>query len=121
MVSIKVSIDLATNRLLATGDWPLTIAFSYQDDLETPGTSPRNANPRKHNRQMPNLRKYPLGRPHRRQRLRCRTENLGFFSALALWDVLAMYIQLFAFTFQFGSQTVYGRNGMPRCFSRARA
>src|SRR5215469_4971268 len=29
----------------------------YQDDFETPGISPRRANCRKHNRQMPNLRK----------------------------------------------------------------
>src|SRR5262245_58778691 len=36
----------------------------YQDDLETPGISPLSARPRKHRRQMPNLRRYPRGRPH---------------------------------------------------------
>ena len=50
---------------------------SYQDDFETPGISPRNAKPRKHNRQMPNLRKYARGRPHNLQRLCRRDENFG--------------------------------------------
>jgi hypothetical protein len=31
--------------------------LSYQDDFETPGISPRSANPRKQSRQMPNLRR----------------------------------------------------------------
>jgi hypothetical protein len=39
--------------LLTTGNRRL----SYQDDFETPGISPRNANPRKQSRQMPNLRR----------------------------------------------------------------
>jgi len=29
----------------------------YQDDFDTPGISPRKAKPRKHSRQIPNLRK----------------------------------------------------------------
>jgi hypothetical protein len=55
-------------------------AHPYQDDFETPGISPRSASPRKHNRQMPNLRKNARGRPHRLQRLCLRVENLGFFT-----------------------------------------
>src|SRR5271170_7344258 len=35
----------------------------YQDDFETPGISPRNAKPRKHKRQIPNLRRNARGRP----------------------------------------------------------
>jgi len=46
-----------------------TEALFYQDDFETPGTSPRSASPRKHNRQMPNLRRYARGRPQSLQRL----------------------------------------------------
>ena len=52
--------------------------FSYQDDLETPGISPRRASPRKHRRQTPNLRRYARGRPQSLQRLCLRVENLGF-------------------------------------------
>src|SRR5205823_13952835 len=51
----------------------------YQDDFETPGISPRSANPRKHRRQMPNFRRYPRGLPHSLQRLCRRVENLGFW------------------------------------------
>jgi hypothetical protein len=50
---------------------------NYQDDFETPGISPRNTSPRKHRRQMPNLRKYPRGRPQILQRLCRRVENFG--------------------------------------------
>src|SRR5271170_6918703 len=35
---------------------PLLFLY-YQDDFETPGISPRNAKPRKHRRQSPNLRR----------------------------------------------------------------
>jgi hypothetical protein len=52
----------------------------YQDDFETPGISPRNARPRKHSRQIPNLRKYARGRPHNLQRLCRREENFGLGS-----------------------------------------
>src|SRR5438093_1370606 len=54
----------------------------YQDDFETPGISPRSANPRKHRRQMPNFRRYPRGLPHSLQRLCRRVENLGFWFLL---------------------------------------
>jgi hypothetical protein len=56
------------------------LALPYQDDLETPGISPRNANPRKHSRQMPNLRRKARGRPQILQRLCLRVENLGFLT-----------------------------------------
>src|SRR5581483_451616 len=61
-----------------------TATCLYQDDLETPGISPRNASPRKHKRQMPNLRKYARGRPQILQRLCLRVENLGFFTFCGL-------------------------------------
>src|SRR5580704_13337625 len=43
-------------RVLCTrvGD---SLPTPYHDDLATPGISPRNARPRKHRRQMPNLRR----------------------------------------------------------------
>jgi hypothetical protein len=53
-------------------------AGPYQDDFETPGISPRNANCRKHSRHMPNFRRKPRGRPQNLQRLCFRVENLGF-------------------------------------------
>jgi hypothetical protein len=46
-----------------------TGAHHYQDDFDTPGISPRSASPRKHKRQMPNLRKNARGRPQILQRL----------------------------------------------------
>jgi hypothetical protein len=55
----------------------------YQDDFETPGISPRNAKPRKHRRQIPNLRRKARGRPQIWQRLCRRVENLGRFSLLS--------------------------------------
>ena len=63
--------------------------FDYQDDLETPGISPRSASPRKHSRQMPNLRRKARGRPQILQRLCLRVENLGFFASLTLFAVVA--------------------------------
>jgi hypothetical protein len=56
----------------------------YQDDFETPGISPRKAKPRKHKRQMPNLRIYARGRPQILQRLCLRVENFGFFTCAGL-------------------------------------
>jgi len=56
---------------------------NYQDDFETPGISPRNAKPRKHRRQIPNLRRKARGRPQIWQRLCLRVENLGRFSLLS--------------------------------------
>src|ERR1700676_3317753 len=55
----------------------------YHDDFETPGISPRSASPRKHKRQMPNLRRKAAGRPHSLQRLCRRVENFGFGSLLS--------------------------------------
>jgi hypothetical protein len=52
----------------------------YQEDLETPGISPRKAKPRKHRRQIPNFRRKPRGRPQILQRLCLREENLGFLT-----------------------------------------
>ena len=57
--------------------------LNYQDDFETPGISPRNASPRKHRRQMPNLRRNARGRPQMLQRLCRREENLGVGSFLS--------------------------------------
>jgi len=61
----------------------------YQDDFETPGISPRSANPRKHRRQIPNLRMYARGRPQILQRLCLRVENFGFFASLTRFAVVA--------------------------------
>ena len=75
-------------------------ATTYQLDFITPGISPFSASPRKHRRQMPNLRRNARGRPQILQRLCCRAENLGFLFALAILDVLAIVsfcFSLFAF------------------------
>src|SRR5215469_4196804 len=61
----------------------------YQDDFETPGISPRNASPRKHRRQMPNLRRYARGRPQILQRLCLRDENFGFLASFTRFAVVA--------------------------------
>jgi hypothetical protein len=62
----------------------------YQLALRTPGISPSSASLRKQIRQIPNLRYTARGRPHIRQRLTRRVENLGFLWALAIFDLLAM-------------------------------
>lgn len=59
-------------------------------------------------RHKENLRKNPLGRPHRLQRFRRRTLNLGFLASLAIFAVVAIYKYL-----------VYWRNGMPMYRSSA--
>jgi hypothetical protein len=64
-------------------------ATLYQEDFETPGISPRSANWRKHNRQMPNFRRKARGRPHSLQRLCLRVENLGFLASLTRFAVVA--------------------------------
>ncbi len=51
---------------------------------------------------MPNLRYTARGRPHNLQRLSSRLENLGFRSALAIFDLLAM--NEFAFAYAIFSQ-----------------
>jgi hypothetical protein len=56
-------------------------ALPYHEDFETPGISPRSASPRKHKRQMPNLRRNARGRPQMLQRLCLRVENFGFFTS----------------------------------------
>jgi hypothetical protein len=71
-------------------------ARCYHDDFETPGISPRSANPRKHNRQMPNLRMYARGRPQILQRLCLRVENLGFFTLCGLTLLSAPSLTRFA-------------------------
>jgi hypothetical protein len=63
----------------------------YHDDFITPGISPFKANPRKHRRQRPNLRRKARGRPQMLQRLRCWVENLGFLFVLAIFAVVAMF------------------------------
>jgi hypothetical protein len=63
--------------------------YFYQDDLATPGISPRKASERKHKRQRPNLRRYARGRPHSLQRLCLRVENFGFLASLTRFAVVA--------------------------------
>src|SRR5215470_100342 len=72
-------------RALRTFEW----GFPYQDDFETPGISPRKAKPRKHRRQIPNLRRYARGRPQILQRLCLRVENFGFLASLTRFAVVA--------------------------------
>jgi hypothetical protein len=72
----------------------------------TPGTIPSSASFLKQMRQRPNLRRYPLGRPHFRHRWYRRTLNLGFFSCLAL---IANVAKL---RLPFSAQSF--RKGMPR-------
>src|SRR3989338_5056586 len=67
----------------------------YQDDFLTPGTSPLFANSLKQIRQRPNCRKKPRLRPQRKQRRTKRLENFGFFSALAIWESLAIALKKF--------------------------
>ncbi len=62
---------------LPTPDSQRPTTVYYQDDFATPGISPRNANPRKHRRQSPNLRRNARGRPQIWQRLWRRVENFG--------------------------------------------
>jgi hypothetical protein len=56
---------------------------SYQLALITPGISPASASFRKQIRHSLNFRKNPRGRPHWKQRFRCRQRSFGFFAALA--------------------------------------
>jgi hypothetical protein len=72
---------------------------NYQDDFETPGISPRSAKPRKHKRQMPNLRRNARGRPQIWQRLCRRVENFGLGALLsrALLNVSCIFLSLTRF------------------------
>jgi hypothetical protein len=72
------------------------IVLHYQDDFDTPGISPRKASPRKHKRQMPNLRMYARGRPQILQRLCLRVENLGFFTCAGFTELSAPSFTRFA-------------------------
>src|SRR5437899_4167978 len=62
----------------------------YQLAFSTPGISPRSAKPRKQMRHIWNLRRYPRGRPHMRQRLRTRILYFGFLRILAYCQVRAI-------------------------------
>ena len=62
---------------------------AYQLDLVTPGISPRSANWRKQRRHKSNFRRYPRGRPHRRQRFLWRILYLGFLTSFAIIEVRA--------------------------------
>src|SRR5271170_2849995 len=103
---------------------------NYQDDLVTPGMSPRSANWRKHSRHTPNLRMYARGRPHRWQRLCWRDENFGLrasFTLFAVVDMLPLDLNCRALppNFLLGVSALPALNyaavlnGMPNCRSRA--
>ena len=66
--------------------------FNYQDAFLIPGISPFDASSRKHRRQIPNRRMYPLGRPQRAHLLRYLTVNLRSFVSLIIFDFLAMFL-----------------------------
>src|SRR5262245_51490944 len=68
---------------------PGTLFLGYQLLLVTPATSPVRASSRKHKRHNANLRIYARGRPHWRQRLRCRTLNFRVFLSRAFFAVVA--------------------------------
>jgi hypothetical protein len=65
----------------------------YQLDLFTPGISPLSASPRKHKRQMPNLRRKPRGLPHSWHRLCLRLLNFGFRASFTRFAVVAIFPQ----------------------------
>src|SRR5690242_17955163 len=92
---------------------PLARVF-YQDDFETPGISPRNAKPRKHKRQIPNLRRYARGRPHSLQRLCRRVENFGR-TLLSLARASSNFFWIFASLTRFA---VVATNSAPDCASQ---
>src|SRR5436309_13852512 len=61
----------------------------HHDAFFTPGTCPCEDNVRKQMRQIPNLRMYARGRPHRLQRLCCETACLCLRSPRLTVDFLA--------------------------------
>jgi hypothetical protein len=67
------------------------IATSYQLDFVTPGILPSEASFRKQIRHMSNFRIYPLDLPQILQRRTKRVEYFGFFSALRIIALRAMY------------------------------
>ena len=80
------SVPNSSTQGLTTPDQTYQLAFVM------PGISPRRASSRKQIRQSWNFRKYPLGRPQRRQRVYARVENFGFLFCLAISDFLAIRI-----------------------------
>src|SRR5690242_15457155 len=65
----------------------------YQLAFRTPGIMPNSDSSRKQMRQSPNRRRNARERPHRPQRLCCRTANLGFrllFSIMALRAIVLL-------------------------------
>src|ERR1039458_3221872 len=100
--TLRASASSTLGKEPAATDYPTTFRQSlpYQLDFMTPGISPFRARPRKHRRQIPNLRRKARGRPQIWQRLCCRTGNLGFLFALAILDVFAIVsFTLFAFRY----------------------
>src|SRR5580698_3446691 len=65
---------------------------AHQLAFTTPGISPLNASCRKHNRQIPYLRRNALGRPQRQQRLRWRHCSIGVFAFCALASLMSFAI-----------------------------
>src|SRR3989344_387214 len=61
----------------------------YQLAFFTPGSCPKWANSLKQSRQRPNLRKYPRGLPHFKQRFFFWTSYLNFF--LTILETLAIF------------------------------
>src|SRR5213083_2713801 len=79
----------------------------YQLLLVTPAMSPSSASLRKHRRHSANFRMYARGRPHRWQRLRSRTLNLGAFFSFAIFAVVAIF-ELPASSFQLPAWQLLG-------------
>src|SRR5471030_1055115 len=88
---------------------------THQLAFTTPGISPLNASCRKHNRQIPYLRRNALGRPQRQQRLRWRHCSIGVFAFCALASLMSFAI--FAAVAMDNPFSCYARNGMPICLS----
>jgi hypothetical protein len=100
---------------------PVKSPCPYQLALITPGTSPASASFLKQILHNLNLRKNPRGRPQRKQRLRCRQANFGFFPAAidaavaaAIFSSLAIFAVVAINSFSYCA-----RNGIPRCFNNA--
>ena len=106
------------------------LQFSYQLAFRTPGIMPNSDSSLKQMRHSPNRRRNARDRPHRPQRLCCRTSNFGFrllFSIMALRAICRLSSQKgtrerqavaeAAMTFDFSSV----RNGMPSSLRSANA
>lgn len=91
----KIGIDRRKQELI--GIVFLFLSFEllfHQLAFLTPGISPLRAISRKHILHKPKSLIYPLFFPQRKHRLRIRLENLGFFSALIIWALVAMFASL---------------------------